>query len=55
MIHARSPNERHPLLRDNRAVGTEPGEDPGSFRRLLVRHVCAMGVKTFAEARGLPH
>ncbi len=54
-FHARSPNERHPLLRDNRVAGSEPGEDPGSFRRLLVRHVCAMGVKTFAEARGLPH
>jgi hypothetical protein len=54
-FHARAPNERHPLLRDTRAAGSEPGEDPGSFRRLLVRHVCAMGVKTFAESRGLPH
>lgn len=54
-FHARSANERHPLLRDNRPAGAEPGEDPGAFRRLLVRHVCAMGVKTFAEARGLEH
>ena len=54
-FHARSPLERHPLLRDNRAAGSEAGEDPGSFRRLLVRHVCAMGVKTFAESPGLPH
>ena len=43
-FHDRSPHERHPLLRDKRAAGAEPGEDPGSFRRILVRHVCAMGV-----------
>jgi len=54
-FHARSQNERHPLLRDKRPADAEPGVDPGAFRRLLVRHVCAMGVKTFAERRGPTH
>lgn len=54
-FHARSQNERHPLLRDKRPADAEPGTDPGAFRRLIVRHVCAMGVKTFAESRGLAH
>ena len=54
-FHARSQNERHPLLRDKRPADAEPGTDPGAFRRLIVRHVCAMGVKTFAEPRGLAH
>jgi hypothetical protein len=55
-FHARSPDERHPLLRDNsRAASADNHDDPGGFRRMLVRHVCAMGVKTFAESRGLPH
>ena len=50
-----SPDERHPLLRDQRAAGAEPGEDPGSFRRLLVRHACAIGVKASGAQRGLAH
>lgn len=54
-FHARSQDERHPLLRDKRPTGAEPGTDPGAFRRLIVRHVCAMGVKTFAEPRGPAH
>ena len=54
-FHARSPQDRHPLLRDTHAASSQSGEDPGSFRRLLVRHVCAMGVKTFAESDGLRH
>lgn len=55
-FHARSPDERHPLLRDNTRTATgEPGEDPGAFRRQIVRHVCAMGVRTFSESRGPAH
>jgi hypothetical protein len=54
-FHARSQHERHPLLRDKRPVDAEPSADPGSFRRLIVRHVCAMGVRTFAAPRGLAH
>ena len=54
-FHDRSPHERHPLLRDKRAAGTEPGDDPGSFRRLMVRHVCAMGVKAAGDRRGPAH
>ncbi|MFO1193831.1 MAG: hypothetical protein U1F00_16930 [Rhodoferax sp.] len=54
-FHARAQHERHPLLRDKRPVDAEPSADPGSFRRLIVRHVCAMGVRTFAAPRGLAH
>ncbi len=34
----------HPLVRD----GSPRGEDPGAFRRLLCRKVCAMSVITNA-------
>lgn len=54
-FHARSHTERHPLLRDKRPADAEPGTDPGGFRRLIVRHACAMGVKTFAGPRGPAH
>ena len=36
----------HPLVRDNSARGTERRADPGAFRQLLRRKICAMSVET---------
>ncbi len=43
-FHARSPDERHPLVRDTHAQASGTTDDPGSFRRKLCRHICAMSV-----------
>ena len=36
----------HPLVRDTSPRGTERQADPGAFRRLLRRKICAMSVET---------
>jgi len=54
-FHARNADERHPLLRDKSAGAGAPSDDPGAFRRVLVRHVCAISVKTLGARRGLKH
>lgn len=37
--------ELHPLLRDQRNPGETRAADPGAFRRLLCRRICAMSVQ----------
>lgn len=51
-----SPNEvrqDHPLLKDPKPVGAARNVDPGAFRRILCRRICAMSVEGTPELRSL--
>ena len=40
--------QAHPLLKDPRPAGAAKTDDPGAFRRLLCRHICALSVEATA-------